>query len=440
MVSGFRLPPSFTRRGLHVQAGRRPFSQEYDLSHSGTLSPHLVEFLYSAPAQQAVAALRAEELSPAAALATLTRLRRQFPPDEAGAILTLARLRLRGRHKFPNAQGMYFTEEALEQATAWPVALHRAERINRLAPPGPILDLGCGIGGDTLALAQVRRVIAYERDPVRLAFAQANARSVGLAERIEFRSGDWTGDLACGRLPGAAAAFVDPSRRSGERRVFSLNAMQPPLETLLRLQASIPNLAAKVMPGVNDDELPPTCGVQFVSHERVCKEAVLWFGDLAQHDRWASVHSGDEWFELVSGGARPPTGPIAPPFVLYEPDPAVIRAGAFAELCDLLHGYLLDPQIAYVVSDTVRETPFAAPFLVQEVHPFNLNLLNRRLRELEISGVELKNAASPSSRNRSVLACAWPPRARRPLCCSRAWKPDRSCSSHDDHRLSCPYG
>ncbi len=165
-----------------------------------------------------------------------------------------------------------------------------------------MLDLGCGVGGDTLALAQYRPVIAYERNLVRLRFAAANARAPGLAGRAEFRGGDWTEDLANGRLPQAAAAFVDPSLADGRRA--SLQRMQPPLATLLRLNAQFPALGVKVMPGVNERERCPPAAASSSSATRDVR-AVLWFGALAQHLRWASVHDGARWHALVASGAAP---------------------------------------------------------------------------------------------------------------------------------------
>ena len=365
------------------------------MSNLDSLSPAVVDFLLSDVAQAASAELLQTGWDDDNPLPALNALRRRFAPDEAGALLTLAQQRARGRAKFPQADRLYFTPEALEQATAWPVALHRAQHFDRAAPPGVVLDLGCGVGGDTLALAQYRPVIAYERNAVRLRFAAANARALGLAGRVEFRGGDWTEDLANGRLPQAAAAFVDPSRRVDGRRVFSLQRMQPPLATLLHLNAHIPALGVKVMPGVDERELPAGCGVEFISHEGTCKEAVLWFGAPAQHPRWASVHDGARWHALVASGAAPPLGPLAPGMVLYEPDPAVIRAGAFVELCDILHAHLFDAQIAYLVADELTRSPLAAPFRLLEVEPFSLKRLNARLAARQIGSVELKKRGAP---------------------------------------------
>ena len=354
-----------------------------------------VEFLLSEPGRQAAAALAAETLDDALLPARLAALRRRFTGEQAGALLALVRLRRQAAVKFPEADQLFFTAEALEQATARPIAEHHAAWIDAHAPPGPLLELGCGIGGDTLALARRRPVIAYELDPLRLRLAQANVAAIGLADRVEFRQADWTAELAAGRIPPAAAAFADPARRHAGKRIFRLDAIQPPLAWLLRLQMLVPALGVKVMPGVDDQEIPPGCGVEFISHEGVCKEAVLWFGPLAGPGRWAAVHTPAGWHTLAARGETPPLGPLAPGMTLYEPDPAVIRAGAFAELCAQLDAHLFDPQIAYLVSAERRPTPFAQAFRVLEVHPFSLKRLQERLQALGLARIELKKRGAP---------------------------------------------
>ena len=140
---------------------------------------HTIDFLLSDHGVQASRRLAQDEVAEGDLLRQLARLRQQICADEAGALLALALLRRRALSKFPDANKLFFTSEALEQATAWPVAQHRAAWIDRCAPPGAVLDLGCGIGGDTLALANLRQVIAYDTDPVRLRLAEANANVLG---------------------------------------------------------------------------------------------------------------------------------------------------------------------------------------------------------------------------------------------------------------------
>ncbi|MEZ4729095.1 MAG: class I SAM-dependent methyltransferase [Caldilineaceae bacterium] len=343
-----------------------------------------------------MAKLQQMDLAEAQTFALLQPLRRDYTASQAGALLSMARLRRRAAAKFPQAANLFFTAEALEQATAWPIAQHRAAWIDAHAPPGPILDLGCGIGGDLLALAQRRPVIAFDLDPVRIRLAGANVAALGLTEQVQLVEADWTHLLAQGTLPTAAAAFADPARRVDGRRIFTLEAMQPPLSQLLRLQRQLPHLGVKTMPGIQDAEVPPGCGVEFISHEGVCKEAILWFGDLAQHSRWASVSIDQEWVALPGDGAQsPPVGPLAAGDYLHEPDPALIRAGAFCALCDQLQAHLFDPQIAYLVSPVCKTHPLVQSFEIHELHPFNLKLLNRRLQERGYHIVELKKRGVP---------------------------------------------
>ena len=365
-----------------------------------TQTDSVLDFLLSTQAGEILAALAHRELAGHNHLALLGELRATHTAEEAAGLLTLAVTRRRATAKFPDADRLFFTPEALEQATAWPIAQRRAAHFHRHAPPGPILDLGCGIGGDTLALARHRPVIAYETDPLRLRFAQANATALGLSDRVEFRQTDWTVELAANRLPFAGAAFADPARRVEGRRLFGVEQMIPPLSLLLRLQERIPALGVKVAPGLADEEIPPGCGVEFISHERTCKEAVLWFGPLAGNGaRRAAVYNESGWHEIGASLEPPPVGDLAAGCFLHEPDPAVIRAGPFAELCEMLDAHLFDAQIAYLVGPRSaagsQAAPFVQSFQIEEIHPFSLKTLNRRLLALGIGQVELKRRGPP---------------------------------------------
>jgi SAM-dependent methyltransferase len=359
------------------------------------IGPTTVPFLLSPEGRAAAAALENTALDDAQLPHVLGDLRRHFDPDAAGALVTLVRLRRRAAAKFPHAAHLFFTAEALEQATTWEVAQQHAAWLDQCAPPGEVLDLGCGVGGDLLALAARRRVVAYELDPLRAAFARANAEAMGLSDQVEVRTRDWVQELHAGRLQGAAGAFADPARRVDERRVFRPQQMQPPLSVLLRLQKEIPVLGVKVMPGVADEDLPPECGVEFISHAGVCKEAVLWFGAARWRRRWATVVQGERAQRIAADEEPPPQGELAPGQVLYEPDGALIRAGCLGFLCRQLDAHLFDPQIAYLVGGAWRPHPLAQAFAVEEVHPFALKLLNRRLQELGVARVELKKRGFP---------------------------------------------
>ncbi len=59
----------------------------------------------------------------------------------------------------------------------------------------------------------------------------------------------------------------------------------------------------------------------------------------------------------------------APGRYLYDPDPAVGRAGLVETLAPSLGAWKLDERIAYLTSDAAVETLFARRFVVRSVVP-----------------------------------------------------------------------
>jgi hypothetical protein len=333
-------------------------------------------WLRSPVGQALLAELAGRELREEDSLRELERLRRQFAPEQARAALETALLRRRARAKFPAAERLYFTREALEQASAAPVAAHRAAR---LAPRGHIADLGCGVGGDALALAAAgATVTGVDRDPLRLAMAAANAEALGLAGRIGWQRRD----LLLDDPPAADALFCDPGRRVGGRRRFDPEAYEPPLSRVLGWRAQTPALAAKLAPGVDADALPADAELEFVSLDGELKEAVLWCGPLAQVRRRATLlrHAREGLQHAELTGCRSPVAcPLSAPLAfLYEPDPAVIRAGLVTDLAAQIGAAQLDAQIAYLTAERLVATPFARAWPIISWQPFGLKALRRR--------------------------------------------------------------
>ncbi len=321
-------------------------------------------------------------------LKRLTALRRAHSPEIAAAVVATLDLRARAAAKFADADSMFFTREGLEQATSDEVAAWRAARF----PEGAaILDLCCGIGGDALALARRGRVLAYDRDEVALACARANAAALGLADRIAIEQADVTA------LPlDADAAFIDPSRRPGGKRVRASEQYSPPLSFAIELARALPNVAVKVSPAIDDEALKPLgARAEFVSHRGECKECVLWFGEFgpAAERSAAVLPAGAVLTATEPDGTQAPLGPLRD--WLIEPDPAVIRAHLLPELCRLLDAAALAPMTAYLASDAEPRTPYADAYRVVDALPMSLSKLQRRLRELDRRVVAVKKRGMP---------------------------------------------
>ncbi|MBI3158185.1 MAG: methyltransferase domain-containing protein [Chloroflexi bacterium] len=352
------------------------------------MRPEDFRALLTPPGQAALADAAAFEPREKDFLSDFQMLAKRHPPDLARAALETAILRREAAAKFPQAARMYFTRPALEQATPHAVAAHRAARFARA---NLILDLACSIGGDALALAHHAPVVGLDLDPLRLAMARANAAALGLPAR--FIETDLRRLPLARRIPDTAA-FFDPARRADDgRRAFSVERYEPPLSIIHGWLPRLPALAVKVSPGVALDELEGyDCEIEFVSLHGDLKEAVLWFGPFKSARRRATLLPGGHTLT----DENLPQIPVAPPRAyLYEPDPAVLRAGLVAAVGAPLEAAQLDPHIAYLTADRLTETPFARAWAVEDWLPFNLKRLRAALRERNVGRVTVKKRGSP---------------------------------------------
>jgi SAM-dependent methyltransferase len=323
-------------------------------------------------------------------LAHFTTLSRHFPTELARTALEIAILREEAARKFPFADRLYFTREALEQASNWEISNYRARRYQGFPR---LLDLGCSIGSDTLALAQVAPTTGIDLDPLRLAMAHANLAAMDLQKRASFVQANLTSSLPLSPPPFSPALFFDPARRAGHRRTFSVRHYQPPLKVIETWLPEFPALGVKVSPGVDRKELRDfDAEVEFISLRGELKEAVLWFGPLKTTSCRATLLPGPH---TLTSGLDTHLPIVEPEAYLYEPDPAILRAGLVAALGEQLGASQLDADIAYLTSQDLQPTPFARSWRIEAWFPFQLKRLRAYLRQRQIGRVTVKKRGSP---------------------------------------------
>lgn len=196
-------------------------------------------------------------------------------PELVAAAVGQARLRTRARTKFGTfADRMLFTRSGLEQATRLEIAASHAGRF-RDAGIRAVADLGCGIGGDALALAGIGLdVLAVDADEVTAALAAYNLAPFGDAVRVRHARAQDV-DLA-----GIDAVWLDPARRTaghGDTTRVGAGEWSPPLDWVWGLAAQLP-AGIKLGPAFDRSLVPADAGhveTQWISVDGATIELVV---------------------------------------------------------------------------------------------------------------------------------------------------------------------
>lgn len=363
--------------------------------------------------------------------AIATRLRREYPAELVAAAMAQRELRLAARAKFTRAADMLFTRAGYEQSSSEAVARYRAGRL-----PGArlVADLCCGIGGDLIALASGREVLAADRDAVHARLAVHNAGVYGVAGNVRAV----VADVRELRFRGLDAVFIDPARRAGTRR-FAAGDSEPSLAWCFALAAEVAAVCVKAAPGLPAELIPDGWEAEFIADGRDLKEAVLWSrgsagertgaggqagagagagdhtgagagagdhagagagpGPMPAGPRRATILGPDGLVHTMTGVPGDPVPVAAPAEYLLDPNPAVTRAGLVEDLARALGSAAegapgavakIDPRIAFVTTERPVRTPFARTLRVLDSAPWNEKRFAVRLRELGIGAVDIR--------------------------------------------------
>ena len=340
--------------------------EEWDLLHELRATPQLLETVARSTGNE---------------LAFQTQLRREYPDRLVRGAFALCELRRRGAAKFSRADSMWFDRQGLEQATSESVARHKAGRFS-----GNVVDLCCGIGGDAVALAQGNcTVTAVDANPISCLRTAWNAEVYGVAERITERCED-AQTVDCR----TTLVHIDPDRRAqAAGRAIRVEDYVPGLEFLQRLTRSGRGGAIKLSPASNFGGKFYDVEIELVSLDGECKEATIWFGELrGEKSCRATVLPSNETiigepleFEADVGGAEQ---------YLYDPDPAVVRAGlvdAVAARCGLSR---LDRAEEYLTGPELVASNFVQAFELLAELPNNPAEIRKYFRSADFGQVEIK--------------------------------------------------
>jgi hypothetical protein len=309
-------------------------------------------------------------------IASVAAVRRLVGTEHASAVLETVLLRRKAASKV-DSDGWLFTSDALQQASATPVARPRAARLAGL----DIHDVTCSVGADLVEIARVaRRALGSDLDPVRLEMARHNGSTAGVAFGLA---------RADALRPASRSGVVvaDPARRdSAGRRAWKPADFAPPLDGLVEAYPGR-SLAIKCAPGLDFALTPWADEVELVSLDGQVRESCLWRGLGTGVTRRATVlrSDGTQW---TVTDAEPDELPAREPGEwIVDPDGAVVRAGLVRHYA-ARHGlWQLDERIAYLTGDT--PPPGVRAFRVLEQGPYTEKALKAVLKRHDVGRLEI---------------------------------------------------
>lgn len=310
--------------------------------------------------------------------AVIAQLRRGADAQSVSTAVGLVLSRRRAAGRLIDAEKLLLDDEALQQASSTTVAQHKARRFAACGA-SEVIDLCCGIGGDAMGLAPHVQLSLVDQSASRVAMARFNVEQV---------SGRWCDAVAADvrRLNLRDRVFhLDPSRRSGQRRLHDYADYQPGPEFIEQLLLRNADGAIKLGPGVEAGVLPAG-EVEWISDCGVLVQAVLWTGRFAMAARRATVLPAGA--TLAGEASEAGIGRVCR--YLLAVDASVERAGLMGELSRELDALSIHPKLGLLSTDRLVDSAFVTVFEHHATMPWRVGEVRRWLEAHGAGVVEVK--------------------------------------------------
>ncbi len=320
--------------------------------------------------------LKAVQQSNIVDAAVMSALRKKWSIEEISVAVDLLDARKRAENKLEHANTIIADSVGVQQATSTKIARHKAMRF---VSKDPIYDLCCGIGSDLAALP--KQTVGVDTDSLRCWMANQNSGKNTTCE-----------DVCLMHLPSDALIHIDPSRRRGEKRLHSLDAMQPSIEDIYKMTSRCAGGCIKVSPSVNAEDLenfPCSFELEYIEENGRVVQGVIWFGSLA-HNVGQVTATSMTLRQSVTGI------PKFPPFEstirgwILEPNPALERARLHGNTGNKYGATEPSPQLGLLCSPTHPKSPWFTSFEVLATTALRLEKVAVVLKTLGCTKVEVK--------------------------------------------------
>lgn len=250
---------------------------------------------------------------------------------------------------------------------------------------GSVLDMTCGLGIDTMALAEhFERVVSIERDEVLAEVVRYNMSLLGI-RNVEVVTAS-SEEYVASTTEHFDWVFVDPDRRSAEgKKMVCMEDCSPNVVALMpRLRKISERVAIKLSPMFDCAEAFRLCSpaeVEVVSIGGECKEVNIYTNAERDMLRIAVIGDGEWLFDSEAMVAEPSAEAFAPEEYCYLLVPDVALQKARAAIAALKPYASIWSNNGYAFA---RELPAEALpariYAIESIEPYRPKELKRRWR------------------------------------------------------------
>ncbi len=183
---------------------------------------------------------------------TLEFIKKNAPKAQINELISIAKAQIKNTK---TTHQIYFSEEDLQFATPDMIAEYRAKKLKT----DTIIELGCGIGLQTIAFAkECKKVIAIDIDKRKIAYAKKNISLLGISN-VTFIYGDALDEHIIKQCKGDKV-FLDPERKQTEKE-RTLATITPNIQKII---AAYKEIASEIC-----IELPPQIQEDMITQEKI---------------------------------------------------------------------------------------------------------------------------------------------------------------------------
>ena len=327
-----------------------------------------------------------------------------FEGKDAPFLLSQIAGRKIAKNKIPswyaNRQIVYPQHLSMEQSSSEITAAYKASLLS--GSHGRLIDLSGGLGIDFVAmLPHFDEGVYVESNEELCRIAAYNFGVLGI-ENVTIENTSAEDYLS--RNPQADLIYIDPSRRdSSGRKIFRIENCMPNVRELMSmLTASSPRILIKYSPmldiGLAVQSLAIVSEVHVVAVDNECRE-LLFMSDMTETApcRYVAVNlkknGQSEMLSFYSNQEKSPTNNYAQVLetYLYEPNAAILKAGAFDILASRYDVLKLHPNTHLYTSNELKKDFPGRIFKVEDVFSPNKHHLRNFILTNPQANISVRN-------------------------------------------------